>query len=187
VSELAVIDANIFVWAVKKQATAGQEHMIGKAEALLRYCDDNGIKLLIPAPVIVEVMARVTDENDRKKFLDIIYKRFRVAALDDISAMHAGEMWATKPNWKETHSDITVGAKNSFKFDMLVLGIAKQHKVSAVYTNDKQMISIAKAHGLNAIDIETMSFPGKMISLFDQIDEQEKGSNEVEEDEKTGE
>jgi len=115
--------------------------------------DSNGTKILLPAPIITEILAPVDDTKDRDKFMDVIYRRFRIAPLDDLAAQKGGEIWNTTKNWKEYYKDGGDGIKNRFKYDILILGIAVTQKVSCLYTEDEIVLKLAQANGLKASKI----------------------------------
>jgi len=57
------LDSQILVWGIKQQATAGQEDMIPRAKAFLKWLDDNDKKVIIPAPIITEILMPVPIED----------------------------------------------------------------------------------------------------------------------------
>lgn len=146
----------VFVWGVKEQAKATQENMIEKTKSFLKWLDDEKKQIILPAPIITEILAPVTNTADRDAFMDIIYRRFRVAPLDDIAAQKAGEIWSTTPNYKEYYTEGEDGIRNRFKYDILILGIAITQNVTCLYSEDKALRGIGKLHGLNTSEIPSI-------------------------------
>ena len=59
---IVCIDTHIVIWGIKKQATKGQENMISRAESFLNWLDENKKKIIIPVPVISELLVPVPNE-----------------------------------------------------------------------------------------------------------------------------
>lgn len=156
-SEIVCIDSMVFVWGIKQHATKGQEHMIDKTMAFLDWLDTSGKKIILPAPIITEILAPVDDTGDRDKFMDLVYKRFRIAPYDDLAARKGGEIWNTHKNYKEYYQEGGDGLKNRFKYDILILAIAIVQKVECLYTEDEALLKLAAATGLKASKIPSIA------------------------------
>lgn len=46
------LDSQILVWGIKEQSSEGQEDMIPRAKAFLKWLDENNKKVVIAAPII---------------------------------------------------------------------------------------------------------------------------------------
>lgn len=151
---LVLLDSMVLVWGIKKKPTAGQEHMLEITERFLERLDENKDVILIPSPVITEILAPITDSQDVNNLMSTLYRRFRIAALDDISARISGEIWATKTGFVEYfQKNGEIGLRNKYKYDILLLGIAKSNNVDIIYSHDERLRDLAIANGLNAKDI----------------------------------
>lgn len=152
--KLVLLDSMAFVWGIKKKASPGQEHMIEITERFLDWLDENNSIVLVPTPIITEIVAPITDNQDVENLMSTLYKRYRIAALDDISARIAGEIWASKNGFLEyCKRNGEVGLRNKYKYDILLLGMAKSNKVDMIYSHDGGLRDLAKANGLRAKDI----------------------------------
>ena len=60
---LIVLDTQILIWAVKREATPGQEPMIEKAARYLEHLDKCKDQMIIPGVVVSEFLANVPDER----------------------------------------------------------------------------------------------------------------------------
>lgn len=173
--DLVGVDSNVFVWGVKRVATQGQEHMIARTAVFLDYLDKSKTRIILPAPIITEVLAPVDLEADRRAFMDIIYKRFRIAPVDDVAAQIGAEIWNKNKNkWKEFYEQGGDGLKNRFKYDLLILSVAMAQNVKCLYTEDKGLANLSNANGLKAHGIPDI---GVQANLLDAI--QEVGSEEA--------
>lgn len=119
------------------------------ASDLLDFLDTEGREIVVPAPVITEVMCPITDATRRSLLLDVIQTRFRVAPLDDLSAFIAGGIWADhKHDWQDIYAaNGEVAIKTKFKYDILILGISIAKGVDWLYTEDQQLFDLATVVG----------------------------------------
>jgi predicted nucleic acid-binding protein len=177
VAELVAIDSNIFIWGVRKDSSHEQLAMIQKTENFFDWLDAKKTRIILPAPIITEVLSPVTDKDDRKAFMDIIYQKFRIAPLDDISAEIAAEIWGKNKDFKQFYDVDGFGLKNRFKYDLMILAIAKAQKVSCLYTEDNGLRKLAIANGLNSSNIPTITPKATQSSLIDMIEELENESS----------
>ncbi|MBT1698260.1 hypothetical protein KK083_15310 [Fulvivirgaceae bacterium PWU4] len=153
-ANLVCIDSMICVWGIKKKATQGQEFMVAKTEAFLKSLDAQNTKIIIPAPVITEILCPV-DISQRAGLMSSITKHFMIAPLDTMAAIKAGEIWnENKDSWKEIYgSSEEEGLRNRFKYDILIAGIAITRNVYCLYSNDARLRGICSKH------IDTQSLP----------------------------
>ena len=89
---LIVVDTQILIWAVKREATPGQEPMIEKAAHYLEHLDKCKDQILIPSVVVSEFLANVPDEREAA-VLQALEKRFMVIPFDTLAAVHAARIW----------------------------------------------------------------------------------------------
>lgn len=140
-------DSMICVWGIKKIASTGQEHKIGQAEGLIETLTKDGSLLLLPAPIITELVCPVPPK-ERGKLIDSISKWFRIVPVDAQIAIKAGELWHdNKGAWQEIYKDKGPdGLKNRFKFDLLVAATGIVRKVDILYTEDEALANICKKY-----------------------------------------
>ena len=62
---IACFDSNIVGWAIRGDATSGQEDNILKAKALFKTCQEEKIKILIPAIAFGEVLCPISLEQQK--------------------------------------------------------------------------------------------------------------------------
>lgn len=136
------IDSNIVVWGVKKVSTTGQEDMIPLAEGFLDNLKKENAILLIPSPVITEILTPVPI-SDRAVLAEKINRIFRVLPIDTITAIKASELWHNTKNWKEIYKKKGQdGMKNRFKYDILIAAAAIVRNVDYFYTHDDDLITL---------------------------------------------
>ena len=75
---ICCIDANIYIWGIKRKAEQGQEEMIERAIHLFQWMDENEHKIMLPTVVLAEVLA--VDPFERHAvILETVYKEFIIA------------------------------------------------------------------------------------------------------------
>lgn len=139
-SKLVAIDAQIYIWGVKKQATAGQEVMISKSETFLNYLEENKSRIIIPTPVLTEV-TRMNTPEEQEKIFEIIKDSFLVKPFDIMASKICAEMLykhLTVNDVRELEEAKEDGVtKKKVKYDCLVASIAAASNCSVLYTEDK--------------------------------------------------
>jgi hypothetical protein len=133
-SKLVCIDSQIFVWGIKKQYSEGQGRMVPKTTRLLEHLDEQKIEILLPSPVITEVLTPVPKDKF-PKFFAIINRRFRVASLDTIAAMKCAEMIYDKKQNDSAFLEARKSGKyprRKMKHDFLISAIAVANNAKCI-------------------------------------------------------
>jgi len=148
----------ICIWGIKKIASPGQENMIEQCQNFLDWVTAENKTIIMPTPVITELLAPISDVAARNELMRIINTSFKVAPLDNFAAYKAGEIWNThKTDWRDYYSDdhTLVGEhlRNRLKYDLLILGIAHAQRVECLYTNDAALRNLSIDSGLNSVAI----------------------------------
>jgi predicted nucleic acid-binding protein len=160
-NNLVCIDSMICIWGIKKESLPEQQHMIRKAEFFLSWLDDMGKKILIPSPVITEILTPINDIEKRNLVMNIIDKNFIVGNYDAPAAIKGGEIAHKRNDWREIYTEGDENLKNRFKFDTMILAIAITKKVETLYTEDKRLQIIAKEY-LNVQSMPDIPFQLKL-------------------------
>jgi predicted nucleic acid-binding protein len=165
-TNLVCIDSMICVWGIKRQASEDQQHMIKKTETFLNWLDEQKRKVLIPSPIITEILAPIDDINEREKIMNKINAGFIIGSLDAIASIKAGEIWNKRSDWREIYKEGTDILKNRFKFDTLILGIAITKNVDVFYTEDDKLKKI----GQDYLQVESVpNLPSQLeLNIFDE-------------------
>jgi predicted nucleic acid-binding protein len=166
------LDANICVWGVKRVCSEGQEEMLDKAQQLLRQLQRSRKDILIPAPVVTELLCPVEDV-DRQSVMDRIYLSGRIGVVDARAAAISGAIWnAHRDRWQSYYEPGGDGLRNRFKYDLLILGTAIAHKAECIYTTDEGLLNLIRTCGHNILghNLRTMSFGSAVQpSLFSPL------------------
>lgn len=160
---LVCLDSQIIIWGIKEVATEGQEMMIPRAKAFLKWLDDNDKKVIIPAPIITEILMPVPKEN-YEKLLRILHNKFRVVPFDEIAAIKCAEIWQNKSNdehlkaYRKTHQ---IG-KHHMKFDFQIVSIAVTRQAECIYSHDPHLRRFAG----DMVSVREMPMLSTQLHLF---------------------
>lgn len=134
--DVVCIDTHILVWGVRRVAEPGQEIMIERAEHFLDRCLKDGVKVLLPAIVLGELVAG-TPPDVATALARTMQKRFMVAPFDARAAEEFGRMWH---RWKENHPDSKVreweSSRQKFRLDHMILATAITRGAWCIYSHD---------------------------------------------------
>jgi hypothetical protein len=137
-----LIDSNVIVWGIKKKPTEGQENMIELAERWFDYWTVQKIDVLIPTPVLTEILS---DEPPEKvaEYLRIINKSYIVCDYDVRVAKKAAELiQARYPELKQYRSENNI-RRDKMKFDHIIVACGIVYNVDCIFSNDPHLGSFA--------------------------------------------
>jgi len=156
------VDSMICVWGIKKEAIEEQKHMIPRTEAFLDFLDESGKKILLPAPVIAEILTPVDDEERKSEIIELINRRFVVGSLDAMASIKAAEIANKKNDWKEVYTEGETFHRNRFKFDTLIVATAITKGAEVLYTHDSKFRNLASEY-LECRDLPSIAIQGKLF------------------------
>jgi hypothetical protein len=134
---LYCVDSQIVVWGIKQVSSLGQEDMIPRAKLLFEKFETEKHKLILPAPVLTEILVPVPIEK-HSEFLDLIQSKFRIADVDAAVSVRAAQIWSersTDEELKKYRTDNNI-AKDKMKFDFQIAAIAITKGCDAIYSHD---------------------------------------------------
>jgi predicted nucleic acid-binding protein len=126
-----------------------------RVELLLRNLSEAGVRVVVPTPVLAELLVSVGP--GKVQLLGEINQSaaFSVVAFDQIAAVECACL-----------NDPTLGkrlgpkdTKAKVKFDRQILAIAKVAGAHTLYTDDKTLIARATANGLKTVRMQDLSLP----------------------------
>lgn len=152
------LDAQIYIWGIKKESIPEQKQMINLAERFIDYLEKKDIKVILPTPLITE-LTWTMEENMRKKFIQNLTQHFIQAPFDAVCAVICSGIlnkYTKDPNYKQIKNEI---GKRKLKYDALIASIAIKNECDCIFTMDNDF-EIVKNH------IEIKKIPDN-LSLFD--------------------
>ena len=159
---MVVIDTAILLFILQPNARAplgDDDQPIPKCrervELLLKDLSDAAIRVVVPTPVLAELLVSVGP--GKAQLLGQINQStaFSVAAFDQIAAIECACLndptLAKKLGPKDTKAKV--------KFDRQILAIAKVAGAHTLYTDDKRLIARATANGLKTVRMQDLPVP----------------------------
>ncbi len=149
---IASFDSNIVGWAIRGDATSGQEDNILKAKALFKTCQEKKIKILIPAIAFGEVLCPISLEQ-QKNFGSVMMKEYLITPFDAQCAMEFAKLWREKSDSQNQE------VSRKMRPDYLILATAIAKKAEVLYTEDRKLQKFAgnyiRTEGLPGYTVQT--------------------------------
>ncbi len=142
--DIICFDTQIVIWAVKKEATPGQEDMILKAEILLNMCNENKSEIIIPSIVIAELLSGLPPDR-HSFFIKVIEKNFSIPPFDLHAAAVYAKIWRNSKELRKEEKER--GAKREeMKADSMIVAIAKARGAICIYSEDPRLRKFAEGY-----------------------------------------
>jgi len=122
---------------------------------LLLELDLAQVEVIVPAPALAEALCRSDASPNAVLPLLEDMSRVRIAAFDERAAIEFGEMFRGRTG----ETGPTTTGKVKFKFDLMILAIAKVEAVSTIYTDDEELQRRARAAGMKAVGFWELDLP----------------------------
>ena len=74
--------------------------MITRAQDFFKWLDENKFKVIIPVPIITELLAPIGADK-HEDFLRTLHSKFRVVPVDEIAAVKCAEIWQARKDDEE--------------------------------------------------------------------------------------
>jgi predicted nucleic acid-binding protein len=161
-----VFDASFLIMLLDPTVT-GKGEVDARLAHLIVTLDKCRDDIVVPTPALSEVL--IGAGNAAPEYLDILNKssRFRVAPFGERAAVEAaarhreaidaGDKKEGTPNWAKV------------KYDRQIIAIAKVEGATRIYSEDSDVMRLAKAEGLTVLRLADLEEPPpKPPDLFDQ-------------------
>jgi predicted nucleic acid-binding protein len=150
---LVAFDSNICIWCIKHQCTEGQEQEMNKAIQLANLLSKANYEILIPIPVVTELLSSIPDPDERIKLYKKMQSSFQIGMFDEKAAIILAEILnyhfiASNKSYQQLGL-----SKTPLKYDALLIAIAKASGAEALYAHDKGCRSTA-AHFLSVLNLD---------------------------------
>jgi predicted nucleic acid-binding protein len=150
------LDTMVLIWAIqhpthrKKQPDPAVVELRRRAKILLDILSEEGAQIIIPSVVVGELLAGI-EEAHHVEFLSTLQNRFFCPPYDVKASAMAARMWIHHQGMpKEDRLERRV-----LKADVMVIATAKVAGALRFYSHDAKARRLAKAFGLNALDLPT--------------------------------
>jgi hypothetical protein len=125
-------------------------------------------KIIIPTPALAELL--VIAGASYTQYLDEINGRacFKFADFDQRAAIEVALKMAAAIKAKDKRSG-TLSPHQKIKFDRQIVAIARVQSARAIYTDDKDVISLAEQAGIPTVKVEDLPMPPpKQLSMINK-------------------
>jgi predicted nucleic acid-binding protein len=137
------LDTMILIWGVKRESGPSQELKIKNAVAFLKDLEEQGAQIIIPAPVLAEVLTRVPEERF-EEISGFISTHFMVMPFDAAAAVVAARLRQTVAGNGVMKQLTDAGvSKREIKLDIQIAAVAIAQHASCIYSNDGEMSKVA--------------------------------------------
>lgn len=128
-----------------------------RIELLLNTLAESRTRILIPTPVLSEMLVRAG--NDRNQLLNAIHSQyeFSIAPFDERAAVELAFLIDKSLQSPKPLTDVETKAK--VKFDRQIISIAKVHGVRTIYSDDKGIYTVGTANGIDVIKTWQLPLP----------------------------
>ena len=158
--DLVCFDTHIIIWGVRGKATRGQEENIEKAKYLIRKCEEDGIKIMVPSVVVAEVLCAL-EPRLHNAVSELMHRQFIVPPFDAQAALHFAEMWRNKKRPKD-ESGIS---RAEMKADYMITAIAIARGAKCIYSEDTGLKKFAQDY----IDVKPLPSVERQMSIEDAL------------------
>ncbi|MBL0129276.1 MAG: PIN domain-containing protein [Flavobacteriales bacterium] len=162
------LDSQVVVWGIKGEAEPGQEAKIGRAKALLALLAEEKAIIIIPAPVLSEILMRVP-AAEHGKIVNFITARFRVPPFDAAAAAIAAQIRQKLMSEGEFKKIQKSSTREVVKFDIQIIAIAKLHGAKTIYSEDRGLKNAAEGWG-GGVKVSAMPNVGVQVPMFHEDD-----------------
>lgn len=135
---MVCLDTHVIIWGIKEEASPGQKNMVQRAKSYIKHQVNQGVDLIIPAPVVAEALIRGEVDHLRT----IIERSFFVAAFDSPAAFLAAELERSR----EVDELFQKGhvPRSHIRIDTQIAAIAITQKAEMIISHDPYMRTIAQ-------------------------------------------
>jgi hypothetical protein len=164
---MVVIDATLLMLIFRPDVPArltdskgaAIDHIPERVAYLVKTLEGIKSRIIVPTPVLSEILVRATAQ-DTQRILDEINRAavFRIEPFETRAAIEVAIMTRTAL----AGGDKKAGSQVPWakvKFDRQIAAIAKVAQASAIYTDDDNLATTAKAVGLTAFGLADLPLP----------------------------
>jgi predicted nucleic acid-binding protein len=143
---MVCIDSHVMIWAIKEESAPGQEFMIPKAKAFLKWLDKTDVKVIVPSVVVAEFLMRIPPEI-HTTINNLIQRNFISPPFDLQAAAHFSRIWQARKSQKVLQDLIDNGkTRQELKADSMIVATALARGASLIYSHDEGLKKFAEGY-----------------------------------------
>ena len=159
---LVCFDTNFAIWAIRQDATSGQEQYMKYAQYVVQQCEENGDDILLPSVVLGEMLGGLPEEM-HQGFARSVEQQLSVVPYDVRAAVMFARMW------KKRRSN-TEFSRSEAKPDYMIAAIAVTASCKCIYSNDKGLRFFAEEF-IPVITTDDIVLPPAQLALYSDENE----------------
>jgi predicted nucleic acid-binding protein len=141
---LVCLDTQIVIWAIKEEATLGQEDMIPRAQEFLLQLDKQKANILLPTVVVSDLLLPIP-QREHGAFVKEISKRFLIAPYDMSAALLYARIWQDRYDEQIVDELLNEGnTKGYIKANCMIVAIAIAQNADCIYSHDRSVHKFAE-------------------------------------------
>lgn len=154
-----VFDSAFLVAAVETEVLPPGAPNGIKFRHLLRELERQKTRILIPTPVLAEVLVKRTSE--RARLIQMVQRSSRliIGEFGAAAAAVSAELMSRK--WPKPKERDEQWSRHRLKFDLQILAIAQVNNAATVYTNDTDLAKHCRSEGLAAVSFGELPMPAE--------------------------
>ena len=138
---MVCLDTHVIIWGIKEEASPGQENMVQRAKSYIRHQVNQGVNLMIPAPVVAEALIR-GEVDDLRTIRTIIESSFFIPAFDSPAAFLAAELERSRGVVELLEQGQV--PRSHIRIDTQIAAIAITQNADMIISHDRYMRTIAQ-------------------------------------------
>lgn len=181
---MALFDASTLLLLLDPELPAPKDKATGEpvseVEKRIRHLvgqlQQSGNKIIIPTPVLAEVLTRA--ERAGADYFTKLNRSaaFRIEPFETRAAIELARMTAAAIDQGDKKEGVPA-SWSKVKFDRQIVAIAKTNSVSTIYSDDEDLAKFATAQGISVIKLSELPLPpedAQMTFAWDVIHEDEE-------------
>jgi hypothetical protein len=166
-SKIITIDSSILLAVINEHADIPPCINSGKnvpysgprTKYFLKQCEANGTRILLPAPVLSELLVRADDASETFMTLLGYSSAFYSVPFDQRAALEHAEITKSKITKYGNKRGRLAGDWQKIKFDRQIVAISRVFKAEAIYCADKGLAAHAQFAGIAVKSFSDMELP----------------------------
>jgi len=145
--ETVCLDTHILIWAIKEQASPGQEDMVSKAQRFLKQLESQKIIVLVPSIVVAEILMPVPPEL-HAMVINLLDRSFVIPPFDLQASTNFAKIWQNRQHQgiveelQRNHQ----AKREELKADCMIVAIAITRGSECIYSYDNKLKLFAKGY-----------------------------------------
>jgi len=133
-------------------------HPRERVEGLIKQLGKAGETILIPAPVLGEILAHAGDAMEQ--YLEILKssRHVRIVPFDERAAIESAILFGPGMQRRKKRGGAT-GDWQKVKVDQQTVAIARVYSARTIYSNDRDVVALCKGTGVSVERIEDVPIP----------------------------